>query len=63
MYLDHGCYEELNEKTRIDYASLWKSIVFRDHEDMKHFTGELGIDSEFYLLFAMFLSAANILDS
>lgn len=63
VYLDHGCYEELSEKTRLDYASLWKSIVFRDHEDMRHFTQELGIDSEFYILFAMFLSAANVLDS
>jgi aarF domain-containing kinase len=63
VYLDHGCYEELEEKTRLDYANLWKSIVFRDHEDMKFYTAQLGIDSEFYILFAMFLSAANMLDA
>jgi aarF domain-containing kinase len=62
VYLDHGCYEELTEKTRLDYSKLWKAMVFRQYDDMEYYTKELGIDPEFYLLFAMFLTATNMFD-
>jgi aarF domain-containing kinase len=63
IVLDHGCYKVLDNETRLDYAHLWKSIVFREHDQLKHYTGKFGIDPNFYQLFALFLTFSNFLDS
>lgn len=62
IVLDHGCYKVLEDETRMDYARLWKSIVFREHDQLKYYTGKFGIDPAFYQLFGLFLTFSNFLD-
>jgi aarF domain-containing kinase len=51
--LDHGLYRDLPNKTRLSYCQLWRSLVLTDIEEVKAHTVELGVDPEYWQLFAM----------
>ncbi|XP_074564746.1 putative ABC1 protein At2g40090 isoform X2 [Curcuma longa] len=52
ILLDHGLYRELNFSTRINYAALWKGLVFADVNAIKDHSIKLGAGEDLYVLFA-----------
>ncbi|KAG6479837.1 putative ABC1 protein At2g40090 [Zingiber officinale] len=52
ILLDHGLYRELNFSTRINYAALWKGLVFADVKAIKDNSIKLGAGEDLYVLFA-----------
>lgn len=52
ILLDHGLYKELDFHTRINYASLWKALVFADARGIKEYSAKLGAGEDLYALFA-----------
>ncbi|KAK9500318.1 hypothetical protein O3M35_001602 [Rhynocoris fuscipes] len=44
VLLDHGLYETVPDNVRESLRQLWKSIVLNDHDSMKKYSVELGID-------------------
>ncbi|XP_047520605.1 aarF domain-containing kinase 1 [Pieris napi] len=50
--LDHGLYAQLSDKFRYHYSKLWLSIIAKDKEGIKFYSGKLGINEELYGLFA-----------
>ncbi|KAL5721058.1 hypothetical protein ACHQM5_013664 [Ranunculus cassubicifolius] len=56
VLLDHGLYKELDEATRINYASLWKALVFADAKAIKEYSKKLGAGDDLYALFAGILT-------
>ncbi|CAH1992486.1 unnamed protein product [Acanthoscelides obtectus] len=58
VLLDHGLYQEVSQKDRIALSHMWKAIVFNDHENMKKYSKELGVEN--YVLFAEILTQAPL---
>uniref|UniRef100_A0A7C9ANF1 ABC1 atypical kinase-like domain-containing protein n=2 Tax=Opuntia streptacantha TaxID=393608 RepID=A0A7C9ANF1_OPUST len=56
VLLDHGLYKELDFSTRINYASLWKGLVFSDAKTIKEYSAKLGAGEDLYALFAGILT-------
>lgn len=56
VFLDHGCYKELDEETRLNYADLWKAIVVRDQQKMKLHTRLFGIEDQYAKLLAFVMT-------
>ncbi|KAL8051323.1 hypothetical protein ABFS82_06G138100 [Erythranthe guttata] len=56
VLLDHGLYKELDVSTRINYASLWKGLVFSDAKAIKENSVKLGAGEDLYVLFAGILT-------
>lgn len=44
VLLDHGLYKEIDDEFRINYASLWKSLLMADIDRIKKSCLSLGID-------------------
>jgi len=45
VLLDHGLYQELTEKTRINFCQFFKAAVLADEADMKKYANALGIEN------------------
>ncbi|XP_074615968.1 putative aarF domain-containing protein kinase 5 isoform X1 [Acropora palmata] len=43
VIIDHGLYETLHQTDRLSLCHLWKAIVLNDQEQMKFFSGQLGV--------------------
>lgn len=56
VLLDHGLYKELDFSTRINYAALWKGLVFSDAKAIKEYSAKLGAGEDLYALFAGILT-------
>ncbi|XP_051121806.1 putative ABC1 protein At2g40090 [Andrographis paniculata] len=56
VLLDHGLYKDLDFSTRINYASLWKGLVFSDANAIKENSVKLGAGDDLYVLFAGILT-------
>ncbi|KAK4489268.1 hypothetical protein RD792_005065 [Penstemon davidsonii] len=56
VLLDHGLYKDLDFSTRINYASLWKGLVFSDVNAIKVYSAKLGAGDDLYALFAGILT-------
>ncbi|KAK9683519.1 hypothetical protein RND81_10G147400 [Saponaria officinalis] len=56
VLLDHGLYKELDFSMRINYASLWKGLVFSDVKAIKENCAKLGAGDDLYTLFAGILT-------
>ncbi|GAB2299544.1 hypothetical protein Dimus_033610 [Dionaea muscipula] len=56
VLLDHGLYKELDFATRINYAALWKALVFSDAKSIKENSVKLGAGEDLYALFAGILT-------
>ncbi|XP_019239792.1 PREDICTED: putative ABC1 protein At2g40090 [Nicotiana attenuata] len=56
ILLDHGLYKELDYNTRINYASLWKALVYSDANGIKENCVKLGAGDDLYALFAGILT-------
>ncbi|KAK3729584.1 hypothetical protein QZH41_017195 [Actinostola sp. cb2023] len=44
VILDHGLYERLAQRDRINLCMLWKSILLNQQDKMKVYSQELGVD-------------------
>ncbi|XP_057788888.1 putative ABC1 protein At2g40090 [Salvia miltiorrhiza] len=56
VLLDHGLYKDLDDTMRINYASLWKGLVFSDANAIKENSAKLGAGEDLYALFAGILT-------
>ncbi|KAL8462989.1 hypothetical protein ACS0TY_033843 [Phlomoides rotata] len=56
VLLDHGLYKDLDTSMRINYASLWKGLVFSDANAIKENSVKLGAGEDLYVLFAGILT-------
>ncbi|PIA59399.1 hypothetical protein AQUCO_00400344v1 [Aquilegia coerulea] len=56
VLLDHGLYKELDDETRINYAALWKALVFADAKAIRENSMKLGAGDDLYALFAGILT-------
>lgn len=56
VLLDHGLYKELDDAMRINYAALWKGLVFSDAKTIKENSVKLGAGEDLYALFAGILT-------
>lgn len=56
VLLDHGLYKDLDNSMRINYASLWKGLVFSDANAIKENSAKLGAGEDLYVLFAGILT-------
>ncbi|KAF3655521.1 putative ABC1 protein [Capsicum annuum] len=56
ILLDHGLYKELDYHTRINYAALWKALVYSDANGIKDKCVKLGAGDDLYALFAGILT-------
>ncbi|KAK6145493.1 hypothetical protein DH2020_022313 [Rehmannia glutinosa] len=56
VLLDHGLYKDLEFNMRINYASLWKGLVFSDANAIKENSVKLGAGEDLYVLFAGILT-------
>ncbi|KAL3935313.1 MAG: hypothetical protein SGBAC_009141 [Bacillariaceae sp.] len=56
VLLDHGLYKEIDDKFRIKYAELWKSLMLADLKGIEESCHAMGIDKA-YPLFAAMLTA------
>lgn len=54
VLLDHGLYRSIPQGVRLNYAKLWRSIILRDEEGMRTYSGRLG--APLYQLFASMLT-------
>ncbi|PKA50050.1 Putative ABC1 protein [Apostasia shenzhenica] len=52
ILLDHGLYKSLDFATRLNYASLWKALIFADVAGIKENSVKLGAGEDLYILFA-----------
>nr|XP_018899359.1 PREDICTED: uncharacterized aarF domain-containing protein kinase 5 [Bemisia tabaci] len=60
VLLDHGLYVNVPEETRKSLCNLWKSIVLSDHNGMKTYSAQLGIEENNYRLFCIALGQRYI---
>ncbi|KAG5872917.1 hypothetical protein JTB14_031075 [Gonioctena quinquepunctata] len=58
VLLDHGLYQQVPQKDRLALSCMWKAIVLNDHDSMKKYSTELGVES--YDLFAEILTQAPL---
>ncbi|CAI9091698.1 OLC1v1026791C3 [Oldenlandia corymbosa var. corymbosa] len=56
VLLDHGLYKDLDDTIRINYAALWKGLVFSDAKAIKENSVKLGAGEDLYALFAGILT-------
>lgn len=53
VLLDNGLYATLSDKTRINYAKMWKGIITRNESLLQESTNNLGVGFAFRLFTAM----------
>lgn len=65
ILLDNGLYADLSEKTRDNYAAMWKGIITRNEDLLKQSTNNLGVGFAFKLFVSMVTSQtyANAVES
>ncbi|KAI3458546.1 hypothetical protein Pfo_015209 [Paulownia fortunei] len=56
VLLDHGLYKDLEFSMRINYATLWKGLIFSDANAIKENSVKLGAGEDLYALFAAILT-------
>ncbi|GAA0155388.1 ATP-binding cassette [Lithospermum erythrorhizon] len=56
VLLDHGLYKELDDSMRINYAALWKGLIFSDAKTIKENSIKLGAGEDLCVLFAGILT-------
>ncbi|KAK6156128.1 hypothetical protein DH2020_010376 [Rehmannia glutinosa] len=56
VLLDHGLYKDLDFSMRINYAALWKGLIFSDANAIKENSVKLGAGEDLYALFAAILT-------
>ncbi|GBG93072.1 hypothetical protein CBR_g58691 [Chara braunii] len=56
VLLDHGLYRILDDSLRLNYASLWKALVFSDENAIREHSKALGAGEDLYRLFAGILT-------
>ncbi len=56
VLLDHGLYKELPTEFRLDYCRLWKALVLKDMDGVKHFCQKLNAGEMYSLLAAILTS-------
>ncbi|KAM3131749.1 hypothetical protein pb186bvf_016145 [Paramecium bursaria] len=61
VLLDHGLYTNLEEKTKLSYARLWKGLLEQNVDDIKLATKELGAEQN-YKLFASMVTSKKFSD-
>lgn len=49
VLLDHGLYQELNEKALASYSELWTGIILRDEEKIKDACEKIGVGDKYRL--------------
>jgi aarF domain-containing kinase len=57
VLVDHGLYRDLDNKFRLSYAKLWKSLMLADLAGIKTACEDLGLNGEAYTLFSAMLTA------
>ncbi|XP_073973215.1 aarF domain containing kinase 5 isoform X5 [Rhodnius prolixus] len=60
VLLDHGLYERVPNNVRESLRHLWKEMVLSDHNGMKKYSMELGVDEKDYRLFCIALGQRYI---
>ncbi|XP_030414880.1 uncharacterized aarF domain-containing protein kinase 1 isoform X2 [Gopherus evgoodei] len=58
ILLDHGLYQVLTEKFRLDYCRLWQSLIKADMKRVQKYSRRLGA-GDLYPLFACMLTARS----
>ncbi|XP_025065758.1 uncharacterized aarF domain-containing protein kinase 1 isoform X4 [Alligator sinensis] len=58
ILLDHGLYQVLTEKFRLDYCRLWQSLIKADMKQVQKYSQRLGA-GDLYPLFACMLTARS----
>ncbi|XP_071929926.1 putative ABC1 protein At2g40090 isoform X2 [Coffea arabica] len=56
VLLDHGLYKDLDDSIRINYAALWKGLIFSDPKAIRENSVKLGAGEDLYALFAGILT-------
>ena len=56
VLLDHGLYRYLTKELRTAYSYLWQGIIRRDSEMVTQAVKDIGIDEEYWALFASMVS-------
>lgn len=56
VLLDHGLYKELPLEFRLDYCRLWKALVLKDLDGVKHYCQKLNAGEMYSLLAAVLTS-------
>jgi aarF domain-containing kinase len=59
VVLDHGCYQTLDEKTRLDYCNLWKSLFFRDIKNLTKYAQEFGIEEQYVEFMGLIMTLSD----
>lgn len=54
VLLDHGSYQELDDKTRLAYTKLWRGILEQNKKNLKEASTDLGV--EYFELFTAMVS-------
>lgn len=44
IILDHGLYQTISDKIRLNLSFMWRAIVLKNHGDMKKYSELLGVD-------------------
>ncbi|XP_030750386.1 uncharacterized aarF domain-containing protein kinase 5 isoform X2 [Sitophilus oryzae] len=44
VILDHGLYQTISDKIRLNLSFMWRAIVLKNHGDMKKYSELLGVD-------------------
>jgi aarF domain-containing kinase len=57
VLVDHGLYRRLDDRFRLSYAKLWKSLMLADLDGIKSSCTDLGLDNQAYTLFSAVLTA------
>lgn len=60
IVLDHGCYKELDEPTRLAYSRLWHSMIFLDMPNLYKSCEEFGIPKKYAKLLTFALTFSNL---
>ena len=71
MLLDHGLYRSIPKELRLNYAKLWRAIIFGDEAGIRRYSERMGAGDMYQLWASMLttrtwdkiLSAADDLDS
>ncbi|CAG9864475.1 unnamed protein product [Phyllotreta striolata] len=58
VLLDHGLYQQVSPDERRSLSCMWNAIVLNDHDGMKRYSKELGVEN--YELFAEILTQSPL---
>ncbi|GFR41354.1 hypothetical protein Agub_g2037, partial [Astrephomene gubernaculifera] len=55
VLLDHGLYKSITDSFRLEYAALWRSLIFADHEGIRRHSAAMNA-GDAYPIFACMLT-------